>query len=268
MHRYNQIIGFATRDIAPGDHVHVHNLRIGRSTAPTSGRGARLRVLRRRTSRRRSSIQPATFQGIVRADGRVATRNYIGILSTVNCSATVSRAIAEQFRSDIRPEVLAAIRTSTAWSRSRTAPAAAWTWAKAWTSCAARWRATRGTPTSRRGLHRPRLRGEPDDVAALRRRPEGRRPAARLQHAGHRRHREGDRGASAIVKEMLPAANALREDRACEPPDARACSAAARTATPASPPTRRSATRSTCWSRTAAPRSFPRRPRSTAPSTC
>jgi altronate hydrolase len=39
----------------------------------------------------------ATFQGIVRADGRVATRNYIGILSTVNCSATVSRGIADHF---------------------------------------------------------------------------------------------------------------------------------------------------------------------------
>src|SRR5262249_42287117 len=40
---------------------------------------------------------PATFQGIVRRDGRVATRNYIGLLSTVNCSATVCRGIAEHF---------------------------------------------------------------------------------------------------------------------------------------------------------------------------
>ena len=39
----------------------------------------------------------ATFDGIVRADGRVATRNYIGILSTVNCSATVARGIADHF---------------------------------------------------------------------------------------------------------------------------------------------------------------------------
>jgi altronate hydrolase len=41
---------------------------------------------------------PATFQGIVRADGRVATRNYIGILTSVNCSATVARSIADAFR--------------------------------------------------------------------------------------------------------------------------------------------------------------------------
>src|SRR5574338_1483555 len=39
----------------------------------------------------------ATFEGIVRADGRVATRNYIGILSTVNCSATVAHGIAGHF---------------------------------------------------------------------------------------------------------------------------------------------------------------------------
>ena len=36
----------------------------------------------------------ATFQGIVRADGRVATRNYVGILTSVNCSATVARMVA------------------------------------------------------------------------------------------------------------------------------------------------------------------------------
>ena len=45
--------------------------------------------------------------GIVRDDGRVATRNYVAIISSVNCSATVSRAIADQFRTDIRPEALA-----------------------------------------------------------------------------------------------------------------------------------------------------------------
>jgi altronate hydrolase len=43
---------------------------------------------------------PATFMGIVRADGRVATRNYIGLLSTVNCSATVVRGIADHFRGE------------------------------------------------------------------------------------------------------------------------------------------------------------------------
>src|SRR5437868_5594148 len=50
---------------------------------------------------------PATFDGIVRPDGRVATRNYIGVLTSVNCSATVARAIADHFRRDIHPEALA-----------------------------------------------------------------------------------------------------------------------------------------------------------------
>jgi altronate hydrolase len=87
--RYNQIIGFATRPIEAGDHVHVHNLEVrefardyafGEAYAPTKFVDA-----------------PATFQGIVRPDGRVATRNYIGILSTVNCSATVARHVAKAF---------------------------------------------------------------------------------------------------------------------------------------------------------------------------
>src|SRR4029079_2300162 len=50
---------------------------------------------------------PATFQGIVRADGRVAARHYLGLLTSVNCSATVARAIADHFRRDIHPEALA-----------------------------------------------------------------------------------------------------------------------------------------------------------------
>ena len=58
-------------------------------------------------SRPRYVAQPATFMGIVRPDGRVATRNYIGILTSVNCSATVARAVADYFRRDIRPEALA-----------------------------------------------------------------------------------------------------------------------------------------------------------------
>ncbi len=46
--------------------------------------------------------------GIRRADGRVATRNYIGILSSVNCSATAARAIADHFSRQTNPAALAA----------------------------------------------------------------------------------------------------------------------------------------------------------------
>lgn len=97
--RYNQIIGTAKADIAPGQHVHVHNLEftdfardhaVGADVHPTD-----------------YVAEPARFMGIVRPDGRVATRNYVGILTSVNCSATVARAIADHFRADIRPEALA-----------------------------------------------------------------------------------------------------------------------------------------------------------------
>ena len=47
-----------------------------------------------------SGAERATFQGFVRADGRVGTRNYVGVLTSVNCSATVARAIADAFRGD------------------------------------------------------------------------------------------------------------------------------------------------------------------------
>ena len=88
--RYNQIIGFATRDIKAGEHVHVHNLAMG-----DFQRDYAFCQLKKDTD----FIQPAaTFQGIVRADGRVATRNYIGILTSVNCSATVARMVADHFK--------------------------------------------------------------------------------------------------------------------------------------------------------------------------
>ena len=97
--RYDQVIGSATQAIAPGQHVHLHNLAFGsfeRSHTP----GACVTP----TAYAR---EPATFDGIQRDDGRVATRNYIGVLTSVNCSATAARAIADQFRRDIRPEALA-----------------------------------------------------------------------------------------------------------------------------------------------------------------
>jgi altronate hydrolase len=91
--RYNQIIGFASRDIAPGEHVHLNNLQMG-----TFDRDYAFGLDVKPTQ----YVTPAaTFMGIVRGDGpnrgRVATRNYLGILSTVNCSATVARGIAGHF---------------------------------------------------------------------------------------------------------------------------------------------------------------------------
>jgi altronate hydrolase len=90
VHRYNQIIGFATQPIKAGEHVHVHNVAMG-----DFQRDYAFCALARPTE---LFSPPATFLGIKRPDGRVATRNYIGILTSVNCSATVARMIAEHFK--------------------------------------------------------------------------------------------------------------------------------------------------------------------------
>lgn len=97
--RYGQIIGFASRAIEAGEHVHIHNLAMGEFD-----RDYAFCADARPTPR---AAAPATFDGIVRADGRIATRNYIGILTSVNCSATVARAIADHFRRDTHPDALA-----------------------------------------------------------------------------------------------------------------------------------------------------------------
>ena len=87
--RYNQIIGFATQPIAAGQHVHVHNLGF-----EMFERQYDVGVDRRAFA---APAEPATFSGIRRPDGRVATRNYIGVIATVNCSASVSKYVAAHF---------------------------------------------------------------------------------------------------------------------------------------------------------------------------
>ena len=91
--RYNQIIGFASRAIRVGEHIHTHNLNMG----PEGGAFARDYAIGA-DCQAPAPRQEASFMGYRRADGRVATRNYIGILSSVNCSATVARAISDHFR--------------------------------------------------------------------------------------------------------------------------------------------------------------------------
>jgi altronate hydrolase len=100
--RYNQIIGFASQAIAAGEHVHTHNLNMG----PDKGQFDRDYAVGQDVKPEAAKLN-ATFMGIVRPDGRVATRNYIGILSTVNCSATAARAIADHFSRRNNPAALA-----------------------------------------------------------------------------------------------------------------------------------------------------------------
>jgi altronate hydrolase len=90
--RYGQVIGFATSDIAAGDHVHVHNLGIGEL---------------QRDYEFCTDVHPVDyyppeqmryFDGYQREDGRVGTRNYVAIISGVNCSASVSQFVKDRFR--------------------------------------------------------------------------------------------------------------------------------------------------------------------------
>lgn len=98
VHKYGQVVGVATHRIAQGGHVHSHNLTgedyINRKTAPS--------VPKVQTD---LADLPDSFRGYARENGTIGTRNYISLLSTVNCSATVCRAVADHFN---RGDALAA----------------------------------------------------------------------------------------------------------------------------------------------------------------
>ncbi|WP_249223075.1 altronate dehydratase family protein [Noviherbaspirillum sp. L7-7A] len=96
--KYDTIIGFASRDIEAGEHVHSHNIEL-REYERDPGFGLDVRPVDYVPQEQRAS-----FMGIVRPDGQVGTRNFIGIFSSVNCSATAIKKIAEWFT----PERLAA----------------------------------------------------------------------------------------------------------------------------------------------------------------
>lgn len=93
--KYGQVIGFASQKIRQGSHVHLHNLKL-----KNNGRKHDIAAHRRFTDFIPKQDR-ARFSGIIRSDGRVATRNYLGVLATVNCSASVARMIADEFK-DLR----------------------------------------------------------------------------------------------------------------------------------------------------------------------
>jgi altronate hydrolase len=88
--KYGQIIGFASKPIAPGQWVHEHNV----------GLHDFARDYRISEGAKNDEVLPpelrATFEGYVRPNGKTGTRNYIGILTSVNCSATAAKFIADE----------------------------------------------------------------------------------------------------------------------------------------------------------------------------
>jgi arabinonate dehydratase len=92
--KYGQIIGAAIHAIEAGQHVHTHNLGMTQLLSNYSIGGE---------SRSTDYVSPenqANFLGYLRPGGQIATRNYIGVMATVGCSASVARLITDAFRED------------------------------------------------------------------------------------------------------------------------------------------------------------------------
>ena len=92
--KYGQIIGFASKDIAPGDHVHVHNV--------NADLFERDYAFCRDCPPPPTPVEPRAFLGYDRGadrpvERRYGTRNYIAVISTVNCSAQTSKYISQRF---------------------------------------------------------------------------------------------------------------------------------------------------------------------------
>ncbi len=96
--KYDNIIGVAIENIKSGDHIHVHNTgMINRKKDYQFSKGCKeVKVL--------PENERATFMGYRRANGKVGTRNFIGIISSVNCSATVCKKIADFYTEEALSE--------------------------------------------------------------------------------------------------------------------------------------------------------------------
>jgi altronate hydrolase len=92
VYKYAQIIGYAATDIAKGEHVHTHNLEF-RNVDQKHNFASNLQTPA-------PAAKPDTFMGYKRPTGRVGTRNFIAVLTSVNCSATAAKMIAAHFTED------------------------------------------------------------------------------------------------------------------------------------------------------------------------
>ena len=91
--KYGQVLGFTTESVDPGQWVHAHNVSTGDLVLDYASATE--------TPAPPEPILDRTFMGYRRASGKAGTRNYIGIISTVNCSASVSKYIARRFDDSI-----------------------------------------------------------------------------------------------------------------------------------------------------------------------
>jgi len=92
IYKYGQIIGIATKVILPGAHVHSHNIKFSEFD--------RKYEIKNNLDNESENLDALFFDGFKRKSGKSGTRNYIGLLSTVNCSATVVKKIADKINNN------------------------------------------------------------------------------------------------------------------------------------------------------------------------
>ncbi|HXF10609.1 MAG TPA: altronate dehydratase family protein, partial [Desulfuromonadaceae bacterium] len=92
--KYGQVIGFASGNISPGDHVHTHNV-----VMKDFARDYQFCVDARPIDYYPPE-QMRYFQGYARPGGHVGTRNYVAVISSVNCSASVSHYVKDRFKTE------------------------------------------------------------------------------------------------------------------------------------------------------------------------
>ncbi|MFQ5731799.1 MAG: UxaA family hydrolase [Planctomycetaceae bacterium] len=99
--KFGQLIGYAGTDIQPGEWVHSHNLSVGTPACQGGKTGGGDYAFSTDVPPAPKPILGRTFQGYRRGTGKAATRNYLGIISTVNCSATTSKLVAQRITAEM-----------------------------------------------------------------------------------------------------------------------------------------------------------------------
>ena len=94
IYRYGQIIGVSSKNIMPGEHVHSHNLSFS-----DFKREYEINI---KNNTSKYSNKEFFFDGYKRDNGSSGTRNYIGLISTVNCSATVVKKISDRINNFLK----------------------------------------------------------------------------------------------------------------------------------------------------------------------
>lgn len=97
--KYGQYIGNATKTILPGEVVHTKNLKFCINNFNINGKSTK-------NKKENLKVEKKTFFGFKRSNGEFGTRNYIGIISSVNCANTVARSISEYFSKKYQPNIL------------------------------------------------------------------------------------------------------------------------------------------------------------------